>query len=100
MVNADFHQRGFAVTEWDYDVERAKTLGWVLVCMDDKHHWIGFTRWIESENRWMMIGTKEVPLAFCKIEHPLTDRPSIQPGGVNLVARPPAFALPPGVGEI
>lgn len=69
---------------WNYDVEAAKTGEKVFGCVDPRTSattgpaaselWIGWTRWIEAEQRWAMIGSKKNLLCWANISHPMADQ--------------------------
>lgn len=74
---------------WNYDIEAAKQAGWVLICLDDEKRWLGLSCWLEFEQRWNMIGTKETPHAWSEMNHPLSDTPFVKPLGINTATPPP-----------
>lgn len=104
---------------WNTDIEAAKSAGWVLICIDDEKRWVGLSCWLPSEERWNMIGTKQTPIGWSEVNHPLSDTPYVKPMGMNVMeppsqkprkTAPEAFtkvaalpvgmnvSLPPGVG--
>lgn len=65
---------------WRYDIESAKTLGRVMIALDNAEKWVGWSRWLPDENRWEMISTDQTPHAFMVIKSPLTVAPTLPKG--------------------
>ena len=77
---------------WNFDIEAAKSAGWILICVDDEKRWVGLSCWLEDQQRWNMIGTQQVPHAWSEVNHPLSDTPFVKPMGINTETPPPVKA--------
>lgn len=83
---------------WETDIEKAKSMGWVLVALDDEQNWIGFSCWIEKDQRWNMLKEDEQPYAFLDgLDHPLNVLPVTHTPGGMLTVKTPLVKLPAGV---
>lgn len=77
---------------WNFDIEAAKSEGWILICVDNEKRWVGLSCWLPDQKRWNMIGAEQVPHAWVPVTHPLSDTPFVKPMGMNTDDRPPVKA--------
>lgn len=56
--------------KWRYDIESAKTLGRVMVAVDNDEKWVGWSHWLPDQERWANIGTNQTPSAWVSVRSP------------------------------